>query len=111
MGFNELNSVEHYIIQKLSGINLNEADAAEPQVQYSGDWQYLSAQELNKGINEVLLEEHLKAALIRLNPEIQTTPDLADEVIYKVRQALLKYKLHKDQILFDRAYAYIKEYY
>jgi len=28
-----------------------------------------------------------------------------------LRQALLKYKLHKDQLLFDRAYEYVKEYY
>jgi type I restriction enzyme, R subunit len=28
-----------------------------------------------------------------------------------LRKALLKYKLHKDQSLFDRAYEYIKEYY
>jgi type I restriction enzyme R subunit len=33
------------------------------------------------------------------------------EVQKSLRKALLKYKLHKDQILFDRAYAYIKEYY
>jgi type I restriction enzyme R subunit len=28
-----------------------------------------------------------------------------------LRKALLKYKLHTDQALFDRAYGYIKEYY
>jgi hypothetical protein len=28
-----------------------------------------------------------------------------------VRQTLLKYKLHQDQELFDRTYAYIREYY
>jgi type I restriction enzyme, R subunit len=28
-----------------------------------------------------------------------------------LRQSLLKYKLHKDQELFERAYAYIREYY
>jgi type I restriction enzyme, R subunit len=28
-----------------------------------------------------------------------------------LRKSLLKYQLHKDQVLFDRAYAYIKEYY
>jgi type I restriction enzyme R subunit len=29
----------------------------------------------------------------------------------KLRKALLKYKLHRDQAFFDRAYAYIKDYY
>ena len=33
------------------------------------------------------------------------------EVQKSLRKALLKYKLHKDQMLFERAYAYIKEYY
>jgi type I restriction enzyme R subunit len=33
------------------------------------------------------------------------------EVQKNLRKALLKYKLHKDQLLFDRAYGYIKEYY
>jgi type I restriction enzyme R subunit len=28
-----------------------------------------------------------------------------------LRKALLKYQLHKDQVLFDRASGYIKEYY
>ena len=29
----------------------------------------------------------------------------------ELRKALLKYKLHTDQELFDRAYAYIRQYY
>ena len=33
------------------------------------------------------------------------------EVQKSLRQTLLKYKLHKDQVLFERAYEYIKEYY
>ena len=33
------------------------------------------------------------------------------EVKKSLRKTLLKYKLHKDNILFDRAYNYIKQYY
>ena len=33
------------------------------------------------------------------------------EVQRVLRKALLKYKLHKDQELFDRAYGYIEQYY
>mgnify|MGYP000264988143 CR=1 FL=1 len=33
------------------------------------------------------------------------------EVQQALRKSLLKYKLHKDQVLFSRAYSYIKEYY
>ncbi|OVE82251.1 DEAD/DEAH box helicase [bacterium M21] len=92
MSYTELNTVEYFIIHQLSGINLNDAavdgigETSEP---YGGSWQYKSAQELNRGINEVLVEDELKAALIRLNPEITANPELADEVIYKLRAILI----------------------
>ena len=44
-------------------------------------------------------------------PGWQTTSSGEREVQRSLRKALLKYKLHTDQILFERAYAYIKEYY
>jgi type I restriction enzyme R subunit len=91
MSFNELNSVEHYIIQKLSGVNLNAADPTSPVVKEdaaaygSSPWQYRSAAELNRSTDQVLLEGELREALIRINPEITANPALADEVIYKLR--------------------------
>ena len=89
MPFNELNSVEHYIVHQLSGVNLNAAGAQEGNVGYGAAWQYKPAHELPRGINEVLVEAELKAALIRLNPEITRNPTLADEVIYKLRAVFL----------------------
>lgn len=89
MSFNELNSVEHYIIHKLSGINLNNGGAAEPDQTYGKWWEYKSAQELKRNVNEVLNEGELKKALVRLNPEIKARPELADEVIYKLRAVLI----------------------
>lgn len=89
MSFNELNSVEHYIIHQLSGINLNGDIASEPQSNYGIGWKYKSKDDLNRSVNEVLLESELKEALIRLNPEIQVKNELADEVIYKLRAILL----------------------
>jgi type I restriction enzyme R subunit len=44
-------------------------------------------------------------------PGWQQTSGGEREVQQALRKSLLKYKLHKDQALFDRAYAYIKEYY
>lgn len=44
-------------------------------------------------------------------PGWQTTSAGEGEVQQSLRKALLKYQLHKDQVLFDRAYGYIKEYY
>ena len=88
MGFNELNAVENYIIHQLSGVNLN-ATAQEAPANYTNLWKYTSAQELGRSVNEVLVEEELKEALIRLNPEIGQQPERADEVIYKLRAILL----------------------
>ena len=49
---------------------------------------------LQKGEASIDMERHiatedLKAALIRLNPEIAAKPELADEVIYKLRAILI----------------------
>lgn len=89
MAFNELNSVEHYIIHQLCGVNLNSSNVQEPKTGYGAQWLYKSALELNRSVNEVLLEKELKEALIRLNPDINTKPELADEVIYKLRAILI----------------------
>lgn len=89
MTFTELNSVEHYIIHKISGVNLNANKVADPKASYGTQWVYQSADELARGVNEVLAESELKTALLRLNPEIQLCPELADEVIYKLRAILI----------------------
>ncbi len=89
MAFTELNSVEHYIIHQLSGVNLNVDAVSTSKSSYGLQWLYQTPEELNRGVNEVLVESILKEALIRLNPEIKQTPDLADEVIYKLRAILI----------------------
>lgn len=89
MSFNELNSVENYIIKQLTGINLNTNQVSEGTSSYGDFWKYKSPQELNRSVNEVLIEADLKEALIRLNPEIKQNSELADEVIYKLRAILI----------------------
>jgi type I restriction enzyme R subunit len=89
MGFNELNSVEHYIINQLTGVNLNSNVLNEPVIRNSTEWVYKSATELNRSVNEVLIEQDLKEALIRLNPEINKNHELAEEVIYNLRAILI----------------------
>ena len=89
MSFTELNAVEHFIIHKLSGTNLNTLEFAEPVAPYGAKWIYKSSQDLNRSVNEVLLEADLKNALVRLNPEIEKNPNYADEVIYKLRAILI----------------------
>ncbi|MDF1739355.1 MAG: hypothetical protein P1U86_09355 [Verrucomicrobiales bacterium] len=54
MPFNELNSVEHYIVSKLSGVNLNFADSSSSIVKKdatpygSFPWQDRPAEALNR---------------------------------------------------------------
>ncbi len=87
--FNELNSVEHFIIHLLSGVNLNSGEFRDPAGEYGPAWEYVAPGDMDREQNEVLLIEELKAALVRLNPEIAAQPELADEVIYKLRAILL----------------------
>jgi len=86
MTFNELNSVENYIIHKLSGVNLN-ANFSDDNLE-SYNWTYKTPGQINREINNVIVEEDVKKALIRLNPEINQNPVYADEVIYKLKAIL-----------------------
>jgi len=85
MSFNEINSVEHYIIYQLSGVNLNKNRDPESKTRFGIQWKYKSPDDIKRNVNEVLIEPELKKALIRLNPEIAKNYDLADEVIYKLK--------------------------
>ncbi|WP_262888103.1 hypothetical protein [Cyclobacterium roseum] len=40
MGFNDLDSVEHYIIHQLGGVNLNASGVQEEKVGYGTAWEY-----------------------------------------------------------------------
>lgn len=73
MSFTELNSVEHYIIHQLTGVNLNNPSLKDAPPKYGAQWIFKPSQEINRGVNEVLVEEDLKAALVKLNPESLTT--------------------------------------
>ncbi len=52
-------------------------------------WGHKSSNELQRSVNEVLVETELKDALIRLNLEINARPELADKVIYKLLAILI----------------------
>jgi type I restriction enzyme R subunit len=94
MVFNEQNTVEHFIIHQLTGVNLNAVQgniAKEDNLAYGNDvkWQYVQADLLQRDITEVFVEKELKAALSRLNPIIAEYLDKADEVIHKLRAILI----------------------
>jgi type I restriction enzyme R subunit len=98
--FNELNSVENFVRDLLAG------KATGPQVRelppggfYGRDsiglaaagqgWHYIPGPQLPRAETDVLVESHLRDALLRLNPAIAAQPDRADEVFYRLRAILL----------------------
>ncbi|MCD8739325.1 HsdR family type I site-specific deoxyribonuclease [Mucilaginibacter roseus] len=90
MKFNESNTVEAYVVEQLSGVQLQTQPVLqEPQVPYAKPWVYVAPQDLKRSISEILLEDKLSGALQRLNPAIAANPALVDEVIYKLRAILL----------------------
>lgn len=70
--FNENNTVEQMIINTLK----------------KNGWNYISADNLQRDFSDVMVEDMVKNALIRLNPEIAEDSSRADEVIYKLRAML-----------------------
>nr|WP_312354965.1 type I restriction endonuclease subunit R [Stenotrophomonas pavanii] len=96
MAFNESNTVEAYVRDLLAGpIKAVPASTVqEPLASYGPNpkgigWRYAAPAEVPRQMQEVLVEPWLRDALIRLNPEIAAQPDLADEVLYKLRAIVL----------------------
>lgn len=71
--FNEANSVRDYIRDLTTSVDVS----------------FMPGNELPRRADEVLLEGLVRAALVRLNPEIAEDPAKADEVIYNLRALLL----------------------
>jgi type I restriction enzyme, R subunit len=94
MTFNEANTVEAFIRDLLCG-GVTDHTAVGPgharhNDQISGlGWHYLSHHDLPRQPQEALVEDHLREALIRLNPTIAANPDRADDVIYQLRAIIM----------------------
>jgi len=94
MSFNEQNSVEHFIVHKLTGINLNAVQngmVKEDSVPYADEtqWRYIQPDLLPRDVSDVLWEKELKDSLCRINPFIASNPERADEVIHKLRAIII----------------------
>jgi type I restriction enzyme R subunit len=126
---------------KINGINYNYYENNIYVFSSKYDWHNfaLTAGPSEKDLEAEVQEKSPKAALTELFLELKTdqTPAVVERIVADIdaivrvvsfpgwqkttsgerevqkslRQALLKYQLHKDQVLFDRAYSYIKEYY
>lgn len=94
--FNEANSVENFIRDLLAGVPKSVRDSREGYGRDSAalsaaglGWRYIPYDQLPRQQTEVLVEAHLRDALVRLNPEIAAQPDRADEVLYRLRAIIL----------------------
>jgi type I restriction enzyme R subunit len=67
--FNESNSVEEFVLDDLKRLG----------------WQVIEGRDLQRNIDDVLLDGELIESLKRLNPAIAAQPDYADSVIYHLR--------------------------
>ena len=94
MTFNEANTVEAFIRDRLCGGIIHYTAVgpglARRNAQISGlGWHFLASKDLARLPHEVLVEQHLREALIRLNPEIAAQTDRADDVLYRLRAILI----------------------
>jgi len=67
--FNEANSVEEFIVSDLKSLG----------------WSVVHGRDLDRAIDDVLLNQEVVDALIRLNPAIAARPEFADDMIYRLR--------------------------
>jgi type I restriction enzyme R subunit len=97
--FNEQNSVENLFVNILTGTTppAGAGKIGDPPAPYltagrsrkGTGWHYVPALSLPRRINDVLIEDYVRQALIRLNPSIAAQPERADEVLYKLRAIVL----------------------
>ena len=92
MTFSEANTVEALIRDLLCG-GVTQPTAIGPGRTHGTiaglGWHYVTAQNLPRQLHEVFVEDHLREALIRLNPGIAAQPDRADDVLYKLRAIVM----------------------
>ena len=97
MIFNEENTVEAMVRDLLCGPQTIANRVAETSAPYitSGlnkrglGWHYLPASHLPRRPQDVFVEQFVREALVRLNPDIAAQPERADEVLYKLRAIVL----------------------
>lgn len=100
MSFNEQNTIENAIRDKLVGhaVSTSNFQVAEATVPYNANlqnlkWQYVAGETLvlhGKQPQDVFVDMWLKESLCRLNKPLSKNPQSADEVIHRMRGVLLE---------------------
>lgn len=91
MTFNESNTVEAFIRDRLIGLDRSARPSGvrEKEESYGLGWRFMAQADVPRQPQEVLVERWVREALIRLNPEIASQPDRADDVLYKLRAIIM----------------------
>lgn len=93
MTFNESNTVEAFVRDRLAGATGPAAissDLARQGGKISGlGWHFVGPADLPRQPQEVLVEPWLREALISLNPDIAANPGRVDDVLYRLRAIIM----------------------
>ena len=95
MTFTEANTVEAHLRDLLAGaVSARPAQLSIGLARTSGriaglGWHYLAPADLPRQPQEVLVETHLREALIRLNSSIAQNPGRVDDVLYRLRAFIM----------------------
>ncbi|MES2178227.1 MAG: type I restriction endonuclease subunit R [Gemmatimonadota bacterium] len=92
--FTEASTVENLVRDLLCGGVVHHTAAGPGLAHHAGKisglgWHYLAPSVIPRQHHEVFVEDWIRDALVRLNPEIEADPDRTDEVLYKLRAILL----------------------
>jgi len=89
MTFNEANSVRDYVRDVLTTV----------------DVPFVAGYQLPRNTGQVLLEQQVTAALVRLNPEIAEEPKRADEVLHQLRAIVLSARHSANPVVANEEFA------
>jgi len=93
MTFNEANTVEAFIRDRLTGTTGSTSVApglARQGGKISGlGWHFVGPADLPRQSQEALVVPYLRDALIRLNPDIAANPSRVDDVLYRLRAIVM----------------------
>lgn len=93
MTFNEANTVEAFIRDRLAG-EAGPASVSTGLARQGGrvagvGWHYVHPSDLPRQPQEALVESYLRDALIRLNPDIAANRSRVDDVLYRLRAIIM----------------------
>ncbi|MXP15692.1 HsdR family type I site-specific deoxyribonuclease [Altererythrobacter confluentis] len=93
MTFNEANTVEAFICDRLSGTisptTVVPGLAREGSAISGLGWHFVGPANLPRHPQDTLVETYLREALLRLNPDIAANPSLVDDVLYRLRAIVM----------------------